>query len=96
MLELLSKCEERIKSKAWLQVDESAAVSVKPAQSWVTPRHYLKVTRELFTAAATHTILRCVGSSGGGLPSACDLRVAGAFAFTATGFLPAPTGTPSK
>lgn len=47
----------------------------------VTSRDYREVTREPFTEEASASILLIEGSSGGGLPGACDLRVGRRFFF---------------
>jgi hypothetical protein len=47
----------------------------------VTSRDYRKVTREPFTEGASASILLIEGSSGGGLPGACNLRVGRRFFF---------------
>jgi hypothetical protein len=47
----------------------------------VTSLDYRKVTREPFTELVTASILLIEGSSGGGLPGACDLRVGRRFLF---------------
>lgn len=47
----------------------------------VTSRDYREVTREPFTETASASILLIEGSSGGGLPGACDLRVGRRFLF---------------
>lgn len=53
----------------------NAFVSSRKISNGVTKHDYYEVTRDCFTPAETRTILPFVGSSGGGLPGACDLRV---------------------
>jgi len=61
----------------------------------VTSPDYREVTREPFTEEASASILLIEGSSGGGLPGACDLWVGRRFYFCApsSSFQPVHGGT---
>ena len=52
----------------------------------VTSPDYREVTREPFTEIESASILLIEGSSGGGLPGACNLRVGRRFYFEAASF----------
>jgi hypothetical protein len=67
--------------------DSRPRLSTKTCVS-VTEGDYYEVTRDSFTANVTQSILRFVGSSGGGLPGACDLRVGRRFLFLGLPALP--------